>query len=124
MIILSDIVKEILDKTSNLYLGWVNRSNLNIKVIGVEPNDETETHHNYLMGLPPEWRNQSDVNLARWRYRKDLNVVYWWEFNHPTEDEKNEVSQWVMKNLSKSTPIHKIISTNRNSIEFRDSHEN
>jgi len=52
MIKLKDLIQELLDKNATLYLGWVNKSNL--KVIGFDiQSGEDETHHNYLMGLPP-----------------------------------------------------------------------
>lgn len=122
MIHLFDILFEILNKNALLYLGWINRNNFNIKVIDIQPDDETETHNNYLIGLPPEWRNERDVNLARWRYNKRTNTVYWWEFNRPSEEEKKQVGMWIQKNLNKSIPIHKIIPLDRKSAEFFDSH--
>jgi hypothetical protein len=120
---LSTLVKEILNKTNILYLGYLNKTNYNIVCFPIESGDETETHHNYLMGLPQQWRQESDINLMRWRYRKDLNVVYWWEFNRPNDDEKEAVDLWIKKNLFKSTPSHRIILTDRSSINFIQSHE-
>lgn len=110
MIKLKDLIGELLDKNAILYLGWVNRTNL--KVIGFDiQSGEDETHHNYLMGLPPEWRGQADRNLIRWRYRKDINAVYWWEFGEPTDEEKQSVEQWISDNLRSKHPSHRIIRT-------------
>lgn len=104
---------EIINKNEILYLGWVNRNNL--KVIGFDvQSGESETHHNYLMGLPPEWRGQSDRNLVRWRYRKDMNVVYWWEMSEPTDEEKKAVEDWIESNLQSRRPGHRIITTGGN----------
>lgn len=114
-------LQEILDKNAILYLGWVNRNSL--KVIGFDiQSGEDETHHNYLMGMPFEWRNEYDSNLVRWRYRKDTNVVYWWEFSKPTDEEKESVELWIKSNLNNSTPQHRIIPSDRNNINFWKSH--
>lgn len=122
MIKLKHIIREILvDRNAILYLGWVNKINLKVMAFDIQ-SGEDETHHNYLMGLPPEWRNESDVNLVRWRYRKDINTIYWWEFNNPTDEEKQSVEHWIKSNLGKSQPEHRIIPTDRNNMNFWKSH--
>jgi len=110
MIKLKSILQEaLLDKNAILYLGWVKRNNL--EVVGFDvTSGEDETHHNYLMGMSPEWRGQSDNNLVRWRYRKDMNAVYWWEVSEPTEDEKEAVEKWIVSNLRQQHPSHRIIT--------------
>ena len=121
MIKLIDLIREIVDKNAILYLGWVNKNNL--KVIGFDiQSGEDETHHNYLMGLPPEWRGESDSNLLRWRYRKDTNTIYWWESGKPSDEEKESVEQWIKNSLSKKYPEHRIIPMNRDNINFWKSH--
>lgn len=122
MIKLRSLLQEyLLDKNAILYLGWIKRDSL--KVIGLDiQSGEDETHHNYLMGLPPEWRGNSDSNLIRWRYRRDTNTLYWWEFSKPTEDEKEAVEQWIFVNLKQRNPSHKIIPVNRDNMNYWKSH--
>ncbi len=117
------LTEVLLDKNAILYLGWVKRNNL--AVIGVDvTSGEDETHYNYLMGMPPEWRDQPDSNLVRWRYRKDLNIIYWWEMSKPTEEEKAAVEDWIQTNLHQSRPAHRIITVGnrRNDPNFWKSH--
>ena len=122
MISLKSLIRETLvDKNARLYLGWVNKTNLRVMAFDIQ-SGEDETHHNYLMGLPDEWRAESDGNLIRWRYRRDTNTVYWWQFSTPTDDEKYSVEQWVSANLGKNRPEHRIIPTDRNSMNFWKSH--
>ena len=92
----------------DLYLGWVNRSNLKVAGFNISIGDD-ETHHNYLQGMPPEWRGESDANLIRWRYRKDTNTIWWWSGTPPTDDEKVEVEHWIETNLKVKKPAHKQI---------------
>ena len=118
---LKSLIKEIVDKNSILYLGWVNKTNMKVIGFSVE-SGEDETHHNYMLGLPYEWRTESDSNLIRWRYRRDINSVYWWEFNKPTEEEKQSVENWIGDNLKIKHPTHKIIPTDKNNMNFYMSH--
>lgn len=92
----------------DLYLGWVNRKNLKVTGTQVEPGDD-ETHHNYLKGMSPEWRGESDNNLIRWRYRRDTNTIWWWSGTPPTDDEKVEVEHWIETKLKVKKPGHKQI---------------
>lgn len=125
MIKLKDLINKIcineIYRNAILYLGWVNTSNLNVIGFDIQ-SGEDETHHNYLMGLPPEWRNERDVNLKRWRYRNDMNVVYWWDFGKPTDEEKKSVEDWLKSNLRKINPDHRIIPTSRDNMNFYKSH--
>lgn len=118
---LKEILLEALYKNAILYLGWIKRNNHDVMMFDIE-SGEDETHHNYLMGLPPEWRNETDDNLIRFRYRKDMNTVYWWEFSPPTEDEKISVEQWIGKNLGQKSIEHRIIPANRDNMDFFKSH--
>jgi hypothetical protein len=113
MIKLKSLLEEsLLDRNAILYLGWVKRNNL--KVVGFDiESGESETHYNYLMGLPPEWRNEMDNNLVRWRYRNDINTLYWWDFGEPTEDEKKAVEVWIQTNLGQSHPAHRLLSSGK-----------
>jgi len=121
MIKLKDILFELIDKNAILYLGWVKRNNHDVMGMDIQ-SGEDETHHNYMLGLPPEWRNEFDSNLLRWRYRKDINIVYWWEFGNPTDDEKEAVEHWIEKKLNQKNPSHKIIPTDKNNMTFWKSH--
>lgn len=112
MIKLKNLIQEILDKNSILYLGWVNKTNL--KVIGFDiESGEDETHHNYLRGLPPEWRGQSDRNLVRWRYRKDINTLYCWDLDDPTEEEKEAIKNWIGDNLHRTNIEYRVIQSGK-----------
>jgi hypothetical protein len=121
MIKLKSLLKEIVNKNATLYLGWINRTNLKVIAFDIQ-SGEDETHHNYLMGLPPEWRGESDTNLIRWRYRHDINIIYWWGFQTPTDEEKQSVERWIKDNLRKLNPEHRIIPANRDNINFWKSH--
>jgi hypothetical protein len=48
-----------------------------------------------------------DVDTS-WRYREDLNVVYWWK-SSPEEDRRKAVEGWIQKKLGKTNPQHKIL---------------
>ena len=91
-------------------MGWVKRDNLDIIATDIDPEfNDTTTHFNYLLGLPPEWRGQSDSNLIRWRYVRKTNSIYWWSFNRPTEEEKTTVEKWLKDNLNTISNNHRIM---------------
>lgn len=116
-----DRLCEIIDKSANLFLGWINKQNFKVTGFDVKPNDDTETHYNYMMGMPPEWKDEPDSKLLRWRYRKDLNTVYWWSFGIPNDDEKQEVDRWLRENLGVNRrPEHRILTADADSINLDD----
>ncbi|HQI45912.1 MAG TPA: hypothetical protein PLC59_07640, partial [Bacteroidales bacterium] len=48
-------------------------------------------------------------NANCWRYRKDLNTVYWWDAI-PDQKIKDELDYWVSQNTSNKNPKHVLIN--------------
>jgi len=108
--------ESLIDKNANLYLGVIKRSNLKVVGRDVEPDESGAggeyTHDDFLRELGGEWDAMWDDEMIRWRYKRSENSIYWWYSRaHPTEDEKESVERWLMKNVGlKTTPTHKWIS--------------
>jgi hypothetical protein len=71
----------------NLYVGIVTPK---LKVVGRKATPKAAGH----MLLFPDYHSKE---YRSWRFRYDLNILYWWDT--PEEDEKEEVLQWLRKNL-------------------------
>lgn len=98
-------IDELMDKKSNLFLGFVNRENF--KVIGTSVDSEDMTHERWSRTLPPEQRWGFGTESLLWRYKRSTNTVYWWAtFDGPNEEEKESVDYWLEKNVNIKYPKH------------------
>jgi hypothetical protein len=122
------IIKSFLEETSiisqhaiseinqhyKLYIGFIHRETYEILATAVD--DEETTHYNWR--LPPE-KTWGDAESIKWRFRKDLNTVYWW--SSPTEEEKSQLEYWLEKKLRSKYPKHQIIHYH-NDKSYLDAH--
>ena len=107
--------EHLINKSANLYLGVIKRSNL--KVVGTDvPSDESNvwgeyTHNDFLMDLGREW-DLYDEEFIPWRYKRSENSIYWWySRTHPNEEEKMAVKDWLVNNAKANpNPTQKWIS--------------
>lgn len=88
--------------TDQIWLGWVDPDNH--QIFGGRGEDY-QTHdqlanidHKYVFQL--EWED-----APKWRYRKDLNVVYWWS-RIPDKDIQNSLNFWIKKHTGGVSPKH------------------
>ena len=96
-------LNELFDKNSQLFLGFINRENFS--VVGWSVNNSYVSHQDIYERVPYSWKS---INIKPWRYRKDLNKIYWWY--GATETEKTELSHWLEKTLGVKFPQHLIIT--------------
>ena len=110
-------LNELLDKNSNLYLGFIRRDNLRIVGINV---DDSYTHREFQRALGDEWRDQYDENLLFWRYKRSENSIYWWYPHiHPIQDEKEAVERWLQDNVNAGRYLqHRFMSNDVSAREF------
>jgi hypothetical protein len=105
--VLKQLIKFIISESSqknNLYLGFINKENF--RVFGWPIQHSFQSHQDFYKKLPNSWKM---VDAKPWRYRKDLNTVYWW--NSPNETEKMELLNWAKQKFGINTTTHKIINT-------------
>lgn len=81
-------VTEGLKNPNDLIIGFITPS-LKIKAKVVGP----EKGHEYAFPEVKDW-----YNVMSWRFRKDLNTLYWWtSYKDPTVDERDEVISFLEK---------------------------
>lgn len=102
-VMVSESITEAVDP-KHLYIGYVQPS-LEIKVMRADALPSGEDSHGYLVRIDHSIDPGRDTS---WRYREDLNTLYWWE-TPPDEDRRKAVEGWVQKKLGKSNPQHKIL---------------
>jgi predicted nucleotidyltransferase len=74
-------------KDKSIWVGFVNSA---LKVVGKEVGGglSGDNHES----LAKKW-NINRRNWVSWRYRSDINTIYWW--TKPTEEQKTEVEYWI-----------------------------
>jgi len=116
-------IDEMLDKKSNLFLGFVNRETF--KTIGRSVEDNEVTHANWQQTLPREYQWHFGTESLLWRYKRTTNTVYWWSmFPDPNEDEKESVEYWLEKNVNIKYPEHKKMEFYTNGSETTEMDDN
>lgn len=131
MINLKSLLRSVINegfKNETLYLGYVLPNNYKVVAIrGRSSEDIDDLDHQTLIDKYPRI-DYSESNP--WRYRSDLNVVFWWH-KIPTQVIKDELENWIQKTTRNINPSHvvlnprgditKVDSTKRNSA-FRLAH--
>jgi hypothetical protein len=97
-----DEIKESGVDPKNVYVGFILPS-LDVRGIRQDlvPNDTYG--HEYLLDT------QRDIDFDQshsWRYRNDLNVVYWWN-ETPDEIIRDTLEGWIKKKVGRTNPKHK-----------------
>lgn len=104
-----------------IWLGWVDPQNY--RVFGA--NGENYEMHDEMDAIDPKYVHELDWSDApKWRYRKDLNTVYWW-VKLPDEETKNSLNVWLKKNAGiTSIPKHiRLPSISRNDDDMKAMHQ-
>ncbi len=96
-----ELLQEAVNKQKTLYVGFVLPEE-NFKVIAYDAYDVQG--HFEIKQKHPEL--QSIKNKVPWRYRKDLNTIFWWGYI-PNDDIKDSVNWWIYKNIGKKNPKNK-----------------
>lgn len=95
---INELINEGVD-LKNVYVGIIT-PDLSVKALRADTVDNP--HHEYLMNL------FHVDNGFSWRYRKDLNIIWWWG-NIPNQDVKDALDGWIENKLGMRNPKHKII---------------
>ena len=96
------LVNQLLENELELWLGWVDPMNLRV----IAGNSEDCSIHPEM----PDWHDMDWAEAPRWRYRKDLNRVYWWS-ELPDQETQQALNDWIRSKLKKENPTHISIPT-------------
>ncbi len=88
-------------KEDQIWLGWVDPSNHRV----IAASGEEVSMHDHMFDTHPETQRLDWEDAPKWRYRKDLNTVYWWG-QIPDEDIRESLDLWLKKNLHADKPKH------------------
>lgn len=92
-------INEHVNKLKTLYVGYV-LPDENFKVVGYDA-----YHMDGHYEINAEYPELCGVKKLAWRYRKDLNSVYWWN-QIPDGDSVDSLNYWIKKNTGKTNPQH------------------
>jgi predicted nucleotidyltransferase len=96
-----------INKREDLYLGSISPENYKIYYLRCHPTQNiTYFSHADLFQTYPFLRYEETKN---WRYRADLNTVYWWN-DIPDQKIKDELDYWVSQNTPNKNPKHVVIN--------------
>ncbi len=88
--------------SSELWMGWVDPKTHYVWA----GNGNEITMHDEMDSIHPGISHQMDWSEApKWRYRKDLNTVYWWT-KIPDDDIKQSFEDWLLKTTKMTSPKH------------------
>lgn len=95
-------LEEIIYRADLVWLGWVDP--INYKVFA--GSGEEFAVHDEMYAIDHKYVSELEFeNAPKWRFRLDLNTVYWWG-TIPNEDIRESLDAWLKKNLKAINPKH------------------
>lgn len=89
------------NRYDQIWLGWVDPMTHRV----IASSGEEASMHDDMFNTHPETQQLDWEDAPKWRYRKDLNTVYWWG-QMPNEDVRESLDIWIEQNLHTTSPKH------------------